>query len=322
MDKYIGHPMQMYGVKTVRIDGGKGDGMKLLQVNNAAGLSFTISADRCADISELSLKGTNYAYIAPSGYVSPKYFDKDGLEFLKTFTAGFMTTCGLSNVGRPNTDNGEEYGLHGTISNTPCENISYSIENDNIVIKAVVRDAALFNPQFILEREYVCPLYENVIYVTDTITNIGPKTTPLEVLYHCNMGYPLLCEDSVVKIPYEHITTRNEHAASGLDKCLIMEKPQADYEEMCFYHEMKGDVSVSIHNPKIKKGLVLEYNTDELGFFTEWKMMGEHEYVLGFEPGNCNPDGRNVMREQGKLEFLNAGEKKVHHLKFIFTEEQ
>ena len=50
--------------------------------------------------------------------------------------------------------------------------------------------------------------------------------------------------------------------------------------------------------------------------------MGEYEYVMGLEPGNCNPDGRQTMRELGKLEFLKPGEKKIHNLKFEFTEEK
>lgn len=322
MDKYIGHPMQLYGVKSVRIDGGKGDGMRLLQVNNGSGLNFTVSSDRCADISELSFKGTNYAYIAPAGYVSTKYFDNKGAGFLKSFTAGFMTTCGFDNVGSPNTDEGEELNLHGTISHTPCENISYTIEDNAIVIKAVIRDAALFNHQLLLEREYVCPLFENVIYMKDTITNIGAKECPLEVLYHCNMGYPLLSENSILNIPADKVVPRNEHAASGMKNCLKIEKPQPDYEEMCFFHEMSGEVCVSLYNPQIDKGLKLSYNSNELGFFTQWKMMGEHEYVMGLEPGNCNPDGRKAMRELGKLEFLKPGDKKVHNLKFEFTEEK
>ena len=48
--------------------------------------------------------------------------------------------------------------------------------------------------------------------------------------------------------------------------------------------------------------------------------MGEYEYVMGLEPGNCLPDGRNMMREKGILEFLAPGASKTHHLQFIFTE--
>ena len=55
MDKraYIGHPSQWCGVEEVRLVGGKGDGMRLLQVRNAAGMEITIAADRCADIYRL-----------------------------------------------------------------------------------------------------------------------------------------------------------------------------------------------------------------------------------------------------------------------------
>ena len=91
-NKYIGHENQIYGVEEVRLVGGKGDGMRLFQVRNGKGLEFTISADRCADISRLSFKGDNFGYFSACGYVSPQYYDKTGLEFLKSFTAGFLTT--------------------------------------------------------------------------------------------------------------------------------------------------------------------------------------------------------------------------------------
>lgn len=69
MNKYIGNEQQIYGVEEVRLVGGKGDGMRLLNVRNGSGLEFTVSADRCADISRLSYKGVNYGYFAPCGYV-------------------------------------------------------------------------------------------------------------------------------------------------------------------------------------------------------------------------------------------------------------
>ena len=125
--------------------GGKQEGMRILQVKNGKGLLFTVSLDRCADISELSLKGDNYAYIAPCGYVAPTYYDNKGAGFLKSFTAGFLTTCGLTNVGSPCVDQGQEFPLHGSIANTPCEKYCYYIENDEIHICATIRDTALFN---------------------------------------------------------------------------------------------------------------------------------------------------------------------------------
>ena len=36
--------------------------------------------------------------------------------------------------------------------------------------------------------------------------------------------------------------------------------------------------------------------------------MGEGEYVLGIEPGNCHVGGRKKAREDGTLEFIKPGE--------------
>lgn len=321
MNKYIGHENQLRGVEEMRIVGGKGDGMRILNVRNGKGLEFTVLADRAADIARLSLKGDNFGYFAPCGYVSPKFYDNKGAGFLKSFTGGFMTTCGLTAVGSPCVDDGEELPLHGTIANTPCENIAHWTENDEIHIKAIVRDAAIFDYQLILEREYVCSLTENKLILTDKIKNIGSKTAPIEVLYHCNMGYPLLSENAVLNIPSNKVTARDAHAQTGIDCCAVMEKPQAGYEEMCYYHEFEGQAQVSIFNHDIQKGLRMSFDTAELKCFAEWKMMGEYDYVLGLEPGNCYPDGRDVMRQKGMLEFLKSGETKTHHITFEFVEE-
>ena len=318
MEKYFSNSQQIYGVEEVRLIGGKGDGMRLLNVRNGGGLEFTVSLDRCADISRLTLNGYNMSFFAPCGYVSPKYYDKDGIGFLKSFTAGFFTTCGLTAVGSPCTDNGEVLPLHGTISNTPCENVSRDITENEIKIKASVLDASLFADKLLLEREYVCPIGKNEIYLTDKIKNIGTKETPLEILYHCNMGYPLLSENSVVKVPSSEVIPRNEHSAEGIENCLVMEKPQAGYEEKCYYHKLSGKTEVSIYNDDIKKGVSLQFDTAEFPFFTEWKMMGEGEYVLGLEPGNCTPDGRDVMRKKGLLDILQPGEERTFHIKFVF----
>lgn len=319
-NKYVGHEKQTYGVDEMRLVGGKGDGMRMLHVRNGRGLEFFVSLDRCADISRLTLKGDNFGYFAPCGYVAPQYYDDKGAGFLKSFTAGFFTTCGLSAVGSPCTDEGEDLPLHGTISNTPAESVGYWTAEDGIHIKAIIRDAAIFGRQLVLEREYVVSLDKNEIALTDTVTNIGSSESPLEMLYHCNMGYPLLSEKAIIEIPSTEVAPRNEHAKEGIATCLLCEEPQNGYEEMCFYHKLSGKTQVSIQNPEIGKGLTIAYDTAELPCFTQWKMMGEYEYVMGLEPGNCLPDGRNVMREKGMLEFLAPGASKTHHLQFIFTE--
>lgn len=322
MNIYTGHPSQICGVDEVRLSGGRGDGMRMLYVRNGRGLDFWVSADRCADIARLSFKGDNFGYFAPCGYVSPDHYDECGDGFLKSFTAGFMTTCGLRNVGNACTDNGETLPLHGSISNTPCENISYFDAEDGIHIKARVYDMSIYTHKLILEREYVVSRDENVIYLCDTVKNVGMTESPLEILYHCNMGYPLLDENARVLIPSLEVEPKNEYSKLGVPDCLKVEKPRKDWGEMCFYHKLSGTPEISIFNSKINKGLKIEFDTGELKCFAQWKMMGEYDYVMGFEPGNCLPSGRDVMRECGMLETLKPKESKTFHLKFTFTDKE
>ena len=318
MNFYVGRNEQIYGVEEMRLIGGKGDGMRLFQVRNGAGLEFTISADRAADISRLSFGGDNFGYFSPCGYVSPVYYDGSGTGFLKSFTAGFLTTCGLSNVGNPCTDDGEDLPLHGTVSHIPAEKVTWWEQAGEIHIQATVRDASLFGKALLLEREYIVPICKNKLILHDKVTNIGVAETPIQMLYHFNVGYPLLDENTVLEIPAIEVTPRNAHAATDISNCLRMEKPQRGYEEMCFYHEIEGLARVSVKNPTIGKGFVMSYDTKELPYFTEWKMMGERDYVLGVEPGNAYPDGRDVMREKGMLEMLDVGESREQSITFDF----
>lgn len=317
---YVGRPDQVYGVREVRLVGGKGDGMRLYQIRNGSGLEVTVSLDRCADLSEVRFKGINIGYFSPCGYVSPSFYDREGAGFLKSFTAGFLTTCGLTCVGSPCTDEGEKLPLHGTISNTPAEQSSWWIDDDVIHVKAIIRDASLFSHRLQMEREYTIPLFHNDLVLKDTVKNIGNRETPIQMLYHCNIGYPMLSEHTALIIPSVNVKPRNQHAAEGISTWMKMERPQQGYEEMCYYHEMKGTSVIKVSQPDLHIGLELSYNAGNLPCFTEWKMMGEGEYVLGIEPGNAYPDGRDVIRGQGKLEHLKPGEQRINQIQWSFTE--
>lgn len=315
MNKYMGHPTQASGIEEHRLVGGKGDGMRLFEVRNGKGIEFTISADRCGDISRLSYKGINLGFFAPCGYVAPQYYDNKGANFLKSFTAGFLTTCGLTAVGSPCTDNGEELPLHGTISHIPAENVI--VDSEKLKITLTMRDASLFSHHLILTRTYEC--IDNEIILTDKVKNIGTKTSEYMILYHFNMGYPLLCENSKINICSNHVTPRNEHSKKGLDNRLIVESPQNGFEEQCYYYDMnKGEAS--LYNPDLRVGVKFCYNTEELPCFTQWKMMGEYEYVMGLEPGNCYPDGRDVMRERRMLKFIAPSEEITQTIKIGFID--
>ncbi|MBQ2922883.1 MAG: aldose 1-epimerase family protein [Tyzzerella sp.] len=316
MNPYIGHDSQIYGVEEHRLVGGKGDGLRLYEVYNGKGMQLTISPDRNGDITRLRFKGINMSYMSPCGYVAPSYYNSVGTNWLNSFTAGFLTTCGLEAVGAPCEDEGEVLPLHGTIANLPCEQAYWLEDEDALVIHTVTKDETIFGRKLRLYREIRVLKEENTFEIIDTIENTGARIEPMEILYHLNMGYPLLDEDSVVTVPSKDVWSRDAHAEEDIANWMNMEKPTVGYEERCYYHRFADKNGMaSIYQPKLNIGLEITFDARELDSFVEWKMMGVRDYALGLECGNCYPDGRDVMRRTGMLKFLEPGEKKTYRVK-------
>ncbi len=315
MNPYIGHDSQLYGVEEHRLVGGKGDGMRLFEVNNGKGLEITISPDRAGDITRLRFKGVNLSYMSSCGYVAPAYYDRTGNHWLESFTAGFLTTCGLQNAGVPCEDMGNAYPMHGTIANQPCEHAYWTQEGDKLVIHTLTKDETIFAVKLRMERRIVVSTKENTFEICDTITNTGDREESFMVLYHMNMGYPLLDEDSEITITSDEVIPRDDHAAKDVANWMHMQKPTPGYQERCYFHKFtSGKGYARIYQPKLNVGLSMQYNSDDLDCFTQWKMMGVRDYVLGLEPGNCYPDGRADMREKGILKSLKPGESKEYRI--------
>lgn len=325
MNPYIGHPHQVSGIEEVELVRGKGKGMTLLDIRNGKGLELTLSADRCMDLSRVTFRGHNMGWFSPVGYVAPAYYDDQGAGFLKSFTGGFLTTCGLTAVGSPCTDEGEDLPLHGRISNTPCETYQYEETDEVLVVHATVREASVFGHQMLLHRTITVSKLDNSVTLCDRVENVGAKPSPCMLLYHFNMGYPLLSESAKLVIPNDGVVGRTPEAQADIARALTVESPQADYAEQCFYYDVKakdGMGTCGIYNPAIEAGLVMAFDKKTLTKFTQWKQMGVHEYVMGLEPGNCIPDGRDAVRKSGQLTVLSPGEQRSFTTVLFFTDKE
>ncbi len=316
--RYIGHLSQIFEVKEYRLSGGRADGMRAVDVDNGSGLVFTALPDRCLDIGKISLHGQTLSFLSPCGYVAPPYYDCHGLEWLRSFTAGFLTTCGFSNIGNPSEDAGEALGAHGRLSSLPAEQFSARVRDDGTeppeaVLSGVMRHAVIFRENLLLTRKIRCRHGENRITLEDTVENIGAEPAPLMRLYHFNIGYPLLDENAELLIPTRSVIPRDSHAETGLDRWNRMETPVPGFREMCYYHQMrtdeKGRSAAGVYQPARGVGAVIRYDTATLDRFLEWKMMSAGNYVLGLEPCNATLEGRAEARADGSLKFLAPGER-------------
>ena len=319
----VGHPTQLYRVEESRLVGGKGDGMRLLNLHSHSGLQVTLLPDRCLDPARVEYKGMNLGFFSPCGYVAPAHYDCE--DFLRSFTAGFMTTCGLKNAGADGVDEGEKCVTHGRISNTPCENLAYHADYTNdqgkITVSGTMNEAIIFNEKLQLHRTVT--LQGNTVEFHDTVTNLGGETQPLMILYHVNMGYPLLDSCLEMMVPAHTTKARDPRAQEGIDAWHQIPAPEAGFAEQCYYHdiaEVDGQKAVAVFNPKLGIGLRMDYSADSLDSFTEWKMCGVRDYVLGLEPSNCHVEGHAKMRADGRLHFIEPMESVDYTLRFTVFE--
>ena len=324
--KYIGNKSQLYSVKQYIMTEGKSNNVKAIDIINGKGLFMTILPERCMDIYQLIYKDTNMSYISPVGAVHPSYYDNRKLEFLRSFYAGFLTTCGLETICGPSEDDGEELGLHGRISNTPADNFSVNVIDDVIIITGVMTQACLFGDKYTLTREIKVYTNENKFEIRDLVKNIGFKKSPHMILYHLNYGYPFLDENIEINLPALESAPVDDNAAKDFDKWNTFPPPQKDMQEQCYYHKLATDnnnwAQYSLYNPVLKKGISVKYDATPLDYFIQWKMPGEGDYVLGLEPGNCRGGGRKQAREDNILKFLEPQEEVIYQFIIELSDEQ
>lgn len=144
------------------------------------------------------------------------------------------------------------------------------------------------------------------------------------LLYHMNLGYPLLSETAELHINSSEVIPRDDRAAEDLDTWNKMLAPVPNFVEQCYYHRFQGETAkLSLFNDSIKKGLQISFPTKDFPLITQWKMMGERDYVLGLEPCTNTLEGRGTIRQKGELKFLAPGESQTFTVKVsLFNEKQ
>ena len=293
---------------------GKSSGVDTIDVTTGSGLSFSVLPSRGLDISNATYKGIPVAWKSICGEVAPQFFEPDGYNWLRSFFGGLLTTCGMTYSSHPCEDNGEQLGLHGRISNIPAEDITITREwkNDEyfVTVSGRVREAKVFGDKLELTRSVTTSLGATKLVIRDTVENIGFNDSPLMMLYHVNIGWPIVSENSRLISPTIGVRPADERAGKEIDQWNSFIAPQKDYQERVYFHDQKADddgkIKVALVNESFELGVYLSFLKSEFPHFIEWKMMGQGEYVVGVEPGNITGN-RAYMRKEGTLEYIKPG---------------
>ena len=314
--KRVGDISQLGGAQEFTYTSGKANGTKAIEVKNGSGLRFVILPGRGMDIAYAEFQGIPFSYISKTGIVEAAHYDEP--DFLRSFTAGLLTTCGLTYMGAPCEDQGQKLGAHGRIANLPAFDVGIVQEwrEDNYVIevRGKVREAAVFGENMVLTRTITTKFGDNRIYIHDEIENEGFTETPLMVLYHMNFGFPLISSSTVLSTNCENTRPRDEVAKPGVNSACNFSEPIPNYREQVFYRDAVENSFAKLENPDLGLAVKVEFSGDELPYLIEWKQMGEQEYVVGLEPATYPPDGRAAARKRGELLCLKPQETRTHIL--------
>lgn len=326
--QYTGNTAQIGGTRHYALTDGRGRDMRAIDVNTGSGLHYTILPDRGMDISLASFRGKNLVYLTYNGETHPAFYEPQGFGWLNTFTGGLLTTCGLTWLGAPVKDGNEELGLHGRYSTIPARQVAdlseWSGDEYLIKLKGIIEEGRIFGTKMRLEREISSVRGKNSVIISDTVTNMGSAVTPYTILYHMNFGYPMLSESAELIIDPEKTVAATPFAQEGINDFRRFIRPQPNIEEQVYFHNLKagrdGSASVTLRNKEAGMALTIGFNTRQLPYFTEWKMMGSGDYVLGLEPGNVPARERVSLRKDNILPSLEPGQSASNRIEVTVSE--
>jgi uncharacterized protein DUF4432 len=313
--RFIGGAPQLAGIRTAELSDGAGRGMRVADVWTGSGLRFQVLIDRALDIGAADHGGRPLAWVHPA-LGPPARFEPEGYGWLRTFGGGLVTTCGLVHFGQPETERGQAHGLHGRIGHVPAENVrvaqEWRGEDYALEIEGDVRETSALGENLLLRRRITTRLGASVLVIEDRVRNEGFRHSPVMVLYHCNLGFPVVSPESELVTGPGPVTPRDDVARAGLAASRRFEEPDPAFGGQVYFLAPRpgrdGTAAAAVVNRPLGLGLSVRWRTAELPCFAWWKMMRPGDYVCALEPCTHWEAPRAQLREEGRLRMLAPGE--------------
>ena len=313
---YISNESVLLDVRRMTVAEGRGKGVDLFRITNAAGLDFDVLIDRCMGIGSLRVDGQLVSYTSETGIVHPAYYDKDGFGWLRSFGGGFLATCGLSQVGEPC----EGHGLHGRIDNIPAEQVYWRRwwEGDVLwaEVSGIMYEVSHQGEYLSLRRSIRVCHDQKKLWVEDTVQNLGSSPKPFMLLYHVNLGAPFLQPGAKVTLPENNIQCFDEAARSHTACCETVPQIGTPLDLLWLHHSNQPGLQTA----KVESGgkvFTMTYTGDTLPTLGQWELVQERDFVLALEPTNTHLQGQDWERQNGTLQYL-APDEQVH-TKLVFS---
>jgi hypothetical protein len=327
---HAGALSQFAGVRLMTLGDGLERGVRMLEFRSGTGLRFTVLVDRAMDIADCEYKGLAIGWHSPSGFRNPalhEYEGEDGLGWLRSFS-GLMNTCGLDHILGADEAPADQYlyprkkfvtnTIHGRISTVPARLGGYGERWDGdrcfLWCEGTASQATVFGEDLHLTRRIEIEVGTNVINLHDEVANRGFYRTPHMLMYHIDVGYPLVDEGSRYLAPIAdvvwagHAGDEYRRQGVGYRRCPA---PRPDFVEQVWAHDLSADpqglVPVALVNDRIGLGFQVVTRKDQFPCMLEWQNFQAGLYTLGIEPATHHVLGAKFARERDEMIWLEGG---------------
>ncbi len=315
-----------WSVSQRTLQGGLSEGVDLVEIDNGR-MRLVVIPTRGMGIWQAKIDHETLGWSSPvRGPVHPKFvplFDPSGLGWLEGFDE-FIVRCGLESNGEPefNEQGKLLYPLHGRIANRPAHYVDVTVDDHarTITLRGIVDETRFHFQKLRLEASVTMSLDSNAFTINDTVENFGGTPAGMQLLYHINIGEPLLAPgDRIVAPVRAHLPAKEGPAKEGeeIDNTEgwdLFGPPIAGQAEQCFYFDLfadkAGQTQVLLRNAEGTAGTAVEFNKGSLPCFTIWKneVASADGYVTGLEPATNIPNTRSVEAQHGRVVTLAPGE--------------
>jgi hypothetical protein len=303
-----------------RFVGGVSDGVEVIEVDTGS-VRAMILPTRGMSIWYLESNTIRFGWDSPvAGPVHPSavpIFDPSGIGWLEGFDE-LVVRCGLESNGAPqHDDNGHlVYPLHGRIGNLAAQSLSieYNEASGRVEVIGEVLESRLFIKRLRLRSRIRFQAGSSKVDLLDDVTNDLEKPATMQLLYHINVGTPVLGDGARLEAPIDQLAPKDTLAASEIETWNEYGGPQPGYSERVYFARLRSDDSnlttTMLRSADSEMGFGVTYHTGGLPRFVLWKNTAAQNdgYVTGIEPSTNYPNTRSYEAGQGRLVELDAGE--------------
>ncbi len=292
MNRMISNTAQVIKALRYTLTEGKGKGLDVIDCTVGKTRAL-LNVTKCLDVMQAYHCGENLSFISKNG------FSAGNAPFMNRFEGGMVYTCGLDSVGGR-----EGFEVHGSVHNQTAFVTGIKKSEGTISVEAEIRDTELFGRNLLLLRKV--EISEGEISIEDKIVNKGVKDADFCLLYHINLGYPLLCEGGEIVANVKEIKPRNAYAETKISEC-FKTTAATDEEECCYFLKL-NEKKVSYRSEN-GKSFNLSFEGEGFDNFVLWKSMVAGDYALGLEPATTELD------DNFKYQQIKSGETRKFNVK-------